>query len=304
MKVARILFTALAAIAIVGSATASQACDKDKTTAAAVSADGKAACSAAMAAKCTPEMAAACKAAMAASAKNADHCAAMGASAKNADHCAAMKASAVSASAGECTRSTSAAAASANACSKSAATAVTASTGAKDDCCMKGGSAASAKAARTAKGMRISASNVEDHCAGNGMAGIASSNVHEDCEACLDMAMCSDALDAAGAHRQMVRLKNGVMLVYTADTPGKVRAIQAAVNSRGERLAQFAATGEHARLCDECKAIRAAMKSGKLNREVVNIEGGSLTLLTSSDAPTVSRIHAMTDQKVAARIKS
>ena len=278
MRAARHLFTALAACMVVGSATVSFACDKDNASATAVTASTKAACSAAMAAKCTPEMAAACKASMATAA------------AKSADHCAAMKAAMISASAGEC--------------SKSAATAVTASMGAKDACCMKGGSAAAAKAARATKGMRISASLVDGHCEGTGMAGIASRNLHDDCDACLDMALCSEALDAAGAQRQIVRLKNGVMLVYTADSPARISAVQAAVNSRGEHLVRFASAGEHARLCAECKAIRAELASGKLTREVVNIEGGSLTLLTSSDPTIVSRIHAMTDQKVAARIKS
>jgi len=47
------------------------------------------------------------------------------------------------------------------------------------------------------------------------------------------------------------------------------------------------------------------MASGKMNREVVNIEGGILTLLTSSDPSLVAHLHAMTDQqKVATRIKS
>ena len=44
--------------------------------------------------------------------------------------------------------------------------------------------------------------------------------------------------------------------------------------------------------------------SGKLNREVVNIEGGSLTLLTSTDAKVIEKLHAMSDDKVAVRVKS
>ena len=35
-------------------------------------------------------------------------------------------------------------------------------------------------------------------------------------------------------------------------------------------------TGTEVPLCDGCKAMRGAMASGKLRREVVNIEGGSL----------------------------
>jgi hypothetical protein len=133
---------------------------------------------------------------------------------------------------------------------------------------------------------------------------MAATSVHGDCDACLDMSSCSDALDAAGAHRQAVRLKNGVMYVYTADSQRDVSAVQAAVARRGEHMARFASAGENARLCAECKNMRGAMASGKLTREVVNIEGGSLTLITSTDRAVVAKIHAMTDQKVAARTKS
>ena len=120
------------------------------------------------------------------------------------------------------------------------------------------------------------------------------------------MSNCSEALDALGAHRQTVRLKNGVMYIYTADTPRNVSAVQAAVARRGEQMARIASTGEGAHLCTECKAIRGAMASGKLSREIVNITGGSLTLITSSDPKLVAKLHEMSmgDTKVAARIKS
>ena len=91
------------------------------------------------------------------------------------------------------------------------------------------------------------------------------------------------------------------MYVYTADSPRAVGAVQAAVSRRADHMTRLAAAGEKARLCAECKAMRGAMASGKLNREVVNIEGGSLTLITSSDAAVVAKIHAMADPKVAAR---
>jgi hypothetical protein len=141
-------------------------------------------------------------------------------------------------------------------------------------------------------------------CTGHGMASMAAVSGHADCEACVDMADCSGQLDAAGAHRQAVRLKNGIMYVYTADSPRTVSAVQAAVSRRAERMLRFASAGEKTRLCGECKAMRGAMASGKLTREVVNIEGGSLTLVTSSDPAVVAKIHAMADDKVAARVKS
>ena len=118
------------------------------------------------------------------------------------------------------------------------------------------------------------------------------------------MSAFSDDLDAVGAERQVVRLKNGVMIVYSASSPSRVNAVQAAVSTRGEHLAHWASAGEKAHLCNECRTIRGAMASGKLSREVVNIEGGTLLLLTSTDPAMVARVHAMADQKVATRIKS
>src|SRR6185503_10699684 len=127
-------------------------------------------------------------------------------------------------------------------------------------------------------------------CSGKGMTTAVATTAHGDCDACADMQMCAQELEAAGAHTQIVPLKNGVMFVYTADSPGQVRAVQAAMVRRGARIGQFVAAGDKAHLCNECKAIRGAMASGKLSREVVNIEGGSLTLMTSDDPRMVAKI--------------
>jgi len=172
-----------------------------------------------------------------------------------------------------------------------------------DACCMGGAAAASAHGACAAKGAKTTAA-AGPACNGHGMATMAAASNHTDCDACADMADCSGALDAAGAHRQTVRLKNGIMFVYTADSPRSVSAVQAAVARRVDRMARLATAGDKAHLCDECKAMRGAMASGKLNREVVNIEGGSLTLVTSTDPAVVAKLHAMADDsKVAARVK-
>lgn len=288
MKFARLVCSAIALTMMTGSATWSHACDQEKASttstksakgtkvsAAYVSAPGhmSGTCSAEMAAKCTPEMAAACQAKMTS---------ATAATAKG------MKVSAVTAANGGmdacCMGKTSATAASASAMKGVPAMAA----GASGSCAMKGASAAAA-----------------GQCSGHGMGAMASSSAHSDCEACVDGSDCSDALDAAGAHRQAVRLKNGVMYVYTADSQNKVSAVQAAVSRRGDHMSRIAAAGDKAHLCPECKTLRGAMASGKLTREVVNIEGGSLTLITSTDAAVVAKIHAMAaDTKVAARTKS
>jgi hypothetical protein len=292
MKVARLMYTASALMLLSGLTTWSYACDKDKaSTTSTKTTSSKMIIQAANtgAAACTAEQKAACMSKMSATAAGA-------------------------------------------ACTDKAASAVTASTAGEGCCATKG--ATTAKATKPAKGMRITAAatpaptaldntvylagsggacaakkntgaTASNQCTGHGMASVAAFSDHMDCEACSDMVDCSGALDAAGAHRQTVRLKNGLMYVYTADSPRTVSAVQAAVARRVERMSRLATAGEKAHLCAECKAMRGAMASGKLNREVVNIEGGTLTLVTSNDPGVVSRLHAMAaDQKVAARIKS
>ena len=47
--------------------------------------------------------------------------------------------------------------------------------------------------------------------------------------------------------------------------------------------------GDRARLCPECKAMRGAIASGKLTREMVAIDGGCATLMTSNDPAIVAK---------------
>lgn len=130
-------------------------------------------------------------------------------------------------------------------------------------------------------------------CSGKGMAQTADVSAHSDCDACSDMAACADQLRTTGSQTQVVPLKNGVMFVYTADSPSSVRAVQSAVAHRTGRLTAMTVAGDKARLCPECKNIRGAIASGKLNRETVNIEGGCLTLMTSGDPAMVGRLRTM-----------
>jgi hypothetical protein len=106
------------------------------------------------------------------------------------------------------------------------------------------------------------------------------------CVICDENASCDERLTIAGAVTQVVPLKNGVMFVYTANVENKAHAVQAAVHRRNDRIAEIASTGGDVALCDGCKSMRGAMASGKLRREVVNVEGGSLTLVTS-EVPSV-----------------
>ena len=150
----------------------------------------------------------------------------------------------------------------------------------------------------------VSAAKAGGTCTGHGMATSAARSSHGDCDACQDMAGCEQEIESVGAGTQVVPLKNGVMYIYTASTPASVHAVQAAMARRNDRMVQFASAGDKANLCGSCKAMRSAAASGKLSREVVNIEGGCLTLVTSSEPSLVAKIHAMAGITTATRVKS
>jgi hypothetical protein len=143
----------------------------------------------------------------------------------------------------------------------------------------------------------------DGQCSGHA-AGASNGLSHADCDACENMILCSGELEAAGTRTQIVPLKNGVMFVYTAEDPGKVSVVQSAMARRSERLNQIVTAGDRARLCPECKSMRGAIASGKMTREVINIEGGALTLMTSNDPAMVKKIRAMADANRLARAKS
>lgn len=151
-----------------------------------------------------------------------------------------------------------------------------------------------------------------DHCSGSQGASVVAAGVgmkcsghmnavvHE-CAACGDWMEMDQAARAIGAHSQVVPLKNGAMIVYTADSPANVRALQNMVAKRNDKMLAAMAAGSDAKLCDECKQLRGAMASGKLHREVVNVERGCMTLITSNDRGVVQKIRAMTGQPLALR---
>jgi len=113
------------------------------------------------------------------------------------------------------------------------------------------------------------------------------------CAACAERANWAAELQRLGAGTHVVPLKNGVMYVYTAEAPERVRALQAALVQRHERMHTLETSGDGVRLCPECRAMRGAAVSGKLEHESVNIEGGCMFLMTSSDNSIVSRIYAL-----------
>jgi hypothetical protein len=273
MKQLRLALSSLALAALTIASTAA-ACDKDHNTSAAAASSKSQACSA--------HMMAACQNKGASNVSAAAHCPGMLGVALN------LGAAGPAANRGDCCLA------------KNGAAAVTAgNTSGADHCSAAKG--ASATTASTGSDAKFYMAGAGGQCSGHTSTSSTARMMHPDCDACADMADCEAELQGSGTRVQLVPLKNGVMFVYTAASAGKVSALQSSLARRTERLNQLVSAGEKAHLCDECKAMRGAMASGKLNREVVNIEGGALTLMTSNDPSMVSKIYALLDvnQKLA-----
>jgi hypothetical protein len=267
----KLLILPLAGLALVGAAYAVFACG-DKTSDASAAAAGKAKSNAATASYAG--------------------CSEHGASAAAAGGCPYHNSSAaMTASAGECSHGAATAAAEGS-CAHGASAG-------KDDCAARGAGMAVIASAACAKGAMASGS-----CSAHKTTGAAyEAGVSHDCDACVDMMQCESQLKAAGSHIQVVPLKNGVMYVYTADNARNVRDVQVAVARRSERINALVAA-DHVRLCPDCKQMRGATASGKLNREVVNIEGGSICLVTSTDPGMVARLYSMAGVSTPKGLKS
>lgn len=178
----------------------------------------------------------------------------------------------------------------------------------------KGASAVTASNTGSAKSSGCAmhgASAGYDHCgmkttsASTAVAGLRctehQNGVAHDCSACEDWLQMDKDAHAIGARSQVVALKNGAMIVFTADTPAQIKQLQAMVAKRNDRMTAAYAGASDAKLCDDCKQLRGAIASGKLNREVVNVERGVLALVTSNDHAVVQRIRNMTGQPIAMR---
>jgi hypothetical protein len=120
------------------------------------------------------------------------------------------------------------------------------------------------------------------------------SPVIEPCAACDDWELCARELESVGASMQVMPLRNGVMRVFTASTPAGVRVVQAALALHYERMSALITAGDGAPLCPACRVMRGAAVSGKLAREIIKIDGGCITLTTSTDPAIVAKIHAET----------
>lgn len=171
------------------------------------------------------------------------------------------------------------------------------------DCCaMKGSRGATTAVTAVASAKPVDA----ELCAADAKGGVSSYAAHaaqaaQSCAACESWIHCEQDVQSIGAKAQAVPLKNGVMVVYTADSPGDVRVLQSAVSKRNDRMITALSAGSSLKLCDQCKQLRGAMASGKLYREVVNVERGCMTLMTSNDRGVVNKIRVMNGQPVALR---
>lgn len=134
-------------------------------------------------------------------------------------------------------------------------------------------------------------------CSGGSMA------AHVECAVCADQVGCDEDIRSTGAHTQVVALKNGAMIVYTANTPENVRALQATVARHNSTVVSVLNGQRDGKLCASCKPMRGAMQSGKLHRELVNVQRGAQVVITSSDRSMVRRIHDMTGAELAARVR-
>jgi hypothetical protein len=195
-------------------------------------------------------------------------------------------------------------------------TAVAASAGSAC-CASKGAKASTTTAAKTASSKSDASCHSEDanaagfdavltgggQCNGKGVTTMAGRPSHSACDACSDMAMCEDELKTAGSQFQVVPLKNGVMYVYTANNSKGVHAVQTAIARRSERINSLVSATK-ANLCPDCKSMRGALASGKLTREVVNVEGGSISLVTSNDPAIVAKLYAMAGLENSKVVKS
>jgi hypothetical protein len=163
-------------------------------------------------------------------------------------------------------------------------------TAAGSSCAMHGNTATAAGSSCAAHGNTATAAG--SSCPAHANSATAANARHAGCTFCEELNGCDQEMRSLGAVAQVVPLKNGVMFVYTSD-PARVRAIQSAMARRKDQAAIFASTDSGDHLCNDCKAMRGAAASGKLTREVVNIDSGCLTLMTSSDPAIVARIHEL-----------
>lgn len=121
----------------------------------------------------------------------------------------------------------------------------------------------------------------------------ASKYAHSDCESCSDWSVCEGELAKAESQMQVIPLKNGVMYVFTSTDPNNAGRVQSVLSSRNNRVKALMEAGDQATLCGQCKAFRGAIASGNLTREVVNIEGGSLMIMTSPDRQMVNQLYSL-----------
>lgn len=191
---------------------------------------------------------------------------------------------------------------------RSTTTATVAAAKGAPSCAAAGGCPMSAEACKAMMASGACTAEMQAACAKGARSASASGcsmhsmAAHADCAVCSDEMACDDDVKATGARAQFVPLRNGTMIVYMLDDAANVRSLQTAVARHNARV--VSALQGDAKLCPACKKLRGALASGKLVREVVNVERGCQLLITSSDRSIVEQVHACSNAQVAARTKS
>ncbi len=270
-------------------AGAAFACDHDAKTSA-VTAVKSDLSTAEMAKHCSAAAAAACKAKGAAAAAECPFhkgAAATTAAAECPFHKGAAATTAIASSGAKTSTS-----ASGKACATTKANAAAAIAGS----CSSHGTGASAEAAcKDKKSSRTSSAMADDGCDGHVGTHMSARHAAMNCDDCNSWESCSEALRTAGAHIQVIKLKNGVAFLYTADSPSGANAVQAAMARRSERYTEITRAGGKAKLCNDCKSTRDAVARGNITREIVSIEGGSMAIMTSNNPTIVARFHKLVE---------
>jgi hypothetical protein len=224
--------------------------------------------------------------------------------------CPGSKTSATSASSCGTSKSTTAtAAAHAGCASKATATTAAASPKSAGTCAASAACPMSSEQCKAMTASGACTAQMQAACAAKGTKSASAGTcdmhgaaAHAECSVCSDEMACDTDVKASGARAQVVPLRNGTMIVYTLDSAEGVRGLQAAVARYNEQV--VSALQGDAKLCAACKKLRGALASGKLVREVVNVERGCQLLITSTDRSIVQQVHACTNAQVAARTKS
>jgi len=109
------------------------------------------------------------------------------------------------------------------------------------------------------------------------------------CAECAYLGETRTDLEQAGARVEVVKLKNGYVLMATATSPDTLAAVR---KLNAERLGGLEALAGHTdkKFCKDCTAFNKALKADAVSVEVVDTANGVMTVFTGSTAEAVSSL--------------